>query len=148
MASLVYYKNKKNGVTYVYENTSTWNKEKKRADTKRRCIGKLDPVSGEIIPTGKRSKRPVSDAFASVLCEGPRMILDKVAASLSLSAILKESFPFEWDRILTCAYYLVAEGKALSHVETWSSRHAHPYGEVLTSQRASELLTRLTRERV
>jgi len=44
--SLVYLKNKKSNVTYVYECISFWNKEKKRPDSTRTCIGKLDPTSG------------------------------------------------------------------------------------------------------
>ena len=41
--------NKKTGVTYVYESTSFRNKETKQPRNKRVCIGKLDPVSGELI---------------------------------------------------------------------------------------------------
>lgn len=47
--SLVYLKNKRNGVTYVYESSGYWDKEKQQARNKRKCIGKLDPVSGELI---------------------------------------------------------------------------------------------------
>ena len=43
--------------TYVYESTSYWDEEKKQSRSKRRVIGKLDPVTGEIIPTGKRGRR-------------------------------------------------------------------------------------------
>lgn len=53
--SIVYSKHK-NGVTYVYEFENFWDKEKKQARSKRKCIGKLDPVSGEVIP----SKTPTS----------------------------------------------------------------------------------------
>ena len=49
--SLVYLKNKKNGFTYVYECISFWNKDKKKPDSKRTCIGKLDPKTAEIIPS-------------------------------------------------------------------------------------------------
>ena len=51
--SLVYLKNKKNGVTYVYESTGYWNKEKQQARNTRKCIGKLDPVTGNLIPSKK-----------------------------------------------------------------------------------------------
>ena len=51
--SLVYLKNKKNGVTYVYESSGYWDKEKQQARNIRTCIGKLDPVTGEIIPSKK-----------------------------------------------------------------------------------------------
>ena len=42
--------------TYVYESISYWDPEKKQSRSKRRVIGKLDPVTGEIIPTGKRGR--------------------------------------------------------------------------------------------
>jgi transposase len=147
MASLVYYKNKKNGTTYVYENVSTWNKKTQRCDTKRKCIGKLDQENGNVLPTGKRGKGNGQIAYANVRCEGSSLLLDRLAESLSLPLILREAFPEEWDRILTCAYYLISEGKALSHVETWSAQHTHPYGNILTSQRVSELLQALTRSK-
>lgn len=47
--SIVRLKNKNNGVTYVYESTSYWDKEKAQARNSRVCIGKLDDESGEII---------------------------------------------------------------------------------------------------
>ena len=43
--------------TYVYESTSYWDEEKKQSRSRRRVIGKLDPETGEIIPTGKRGRR-------------------------------------------------------------------------------------------
>lgn len=50
--------NKQNGVTYVYEvYENYWNKEKKRSESKRRLIGKIDPETGEIVPTSRAKKR-------------------------------------------------------------------------------------------
>lgn len=50
--------NKQNGVTYVYEvYENYWNKEKKRPESKRRLIGKINPETGEIVPTSKAKKR-------------------------------------------------------------------------------------------
>ncbi len=49
--------NKQNGVTYVYEVTENyWDKEKKRPQTKRKLIGKIDPETGGIIPTSRKKK--------------------------------------------------------------------------------------------
>lgn len=42
--------------TYVYESTSYWDAEKGQSRSKRRVIGKIDPATGEIIPTGKRGR--------------------------------------------------------------------------------------------
>lgn len=49
--------NIQNGVTYVYEVTENyWDKEKKRPQTKRKLIGKIDPETGEIVPTSRKKK--------------------------------------------------------------------------------------------
>ena len=57
--------------TYVYESISYWDEEKKQSRSKRRVIGKLDPETGEIIPTGKRGRKPkaASDTPADILKE-------------------------------------------------------------------------------
>lgn len=43
--------------TYVYESESYWDPEKKQARSRRKVVGKLDPLTGEIIPTGKRGRK-------------------------------------------------------------------------------------------
>ena len=43
--------NKKNGVTYVYDVVSKWHKELGQARNKQVCVGKLDSVTGEFIPS-------------------------------------------------------------------------------------------------
>lgn len=48
---------KDTNTTYVYESTSYWDTEKQQSRSKRRVIGKLDPVTGEVIPTGKRGRK-------------------------------------------------------------------------------------------
>lgn len=51
--------------TYVYESTSYWDSEKGQSRSKRTLLGKIDPATGEIIPTGKRGrskKEPVQTA--------------------------------------------------------------------------------------
>ena len=46
--------NRTRGVTYVYESHSYWDKELKQPRSKRKLIGKVDPKTGETVPTGKR----------------------------------------------------------------------------------------------
>ena len=53
--------NKENGTTYVYDSVSYWDKEKQQPRSKRKLIGKLDPVTGEIIPTGGRGRKAKKD---------------------------------------------------------------------------------------
>ena len=51
--------------TYVYDSVSYWNAEKGQSRSKRKLLGKLDPETGEIIPTGprgrKKKERPAGD---------------------------------------------------------------------------------------
>ena len=47
---------KRTGITYVYDSKSYYDKEKKCSRAKRTLIGKLDPETGEIIPTDGRNK--------------------------------------------------------------------------------------------
>ena len=48
---------KRSGITYVYESTSYWDRDKKQPRSKRMLIGRLDPDSGEVVPTDGRGKR-------------------------------------------------------------------------------------------
>ena len=48
---------KRSGITYVYESTSYWDRAKKQPRSKRTLIGRLDPDSGEVVPTDGRGKR-------------------------------------------------------------------------------------------
>jgi hypothetical protein len=141
MSSLVYVKNK-NGTTYVYENTSTWNKEKKRADCSRKCIGKLDAETGEIISNSKTATQN-----PSVLTVGDTAIINRIAEETGLRKVLEKQFPDCWRELMTVAYYLVSDGKALCHSETWSTIHENPYGSTIVNQRVSDLLVSLTREK-
>lgn len=59
--------NKDNDTTYVYESVSYWDKEKQQPRSKRKLIGKIDKVTGEIVPTGGRTGRKVKENTERVL---------------------------------------------------------------------------------
>ena len=63
--SIVRLKNKNNGVTYVYESTSYWDKEKAQARNSRVCIGKIDDDNGEIIYNKRYFEKQRSECVAS-----------------------------------------------------------------------------------
>lgn len=48
--------NKARNITYVYESVSYWDKELKQPRSHRKLIGRIDPATGDIVPTGKRTK--------------------------------------------------------------------------------------------
>ena len=63
----IYQTNKKTGITYVVESQSYWDKEKQQPRSHRTIIGKIDPDTGEIVPTKKynREKKAPSSSKAS-----------------------------------------------------------------------------------
>ena len=48
---------KRTGITYAYETQYYWDKEKQQSRAKRVCVGKVDPVTGDIVPTRGRAKK-------------------------------------------------------------------------------------------
>jgi len=136
--------NKITGVTYVYESVSAWDKDKKQSRNKQVCIGKLDPVSGEFIPSNRLSpeqaaiRDPAVTASAEIV--GPSILLDTITKRLNLENLLKSCFPKEYRQIQVMAYYLASHGGPLSYCGAWCKSHAHSV-ECLTSQRISEILS-------
>lgn len=55
--AIIHQYDKRSGITYAYESHSYWDKEKKTSRAKRTLIGRVDPESGEIIPTDGRNKK-------------------------------------------------------------------------------------------
>ncbi len=147
MAYKTYHKNKKTGVTYVYEAVSYWDKEKRQSRNKQVCIGKLDPETGEFIPSKRLDKKqaaardPKVTATSKVV--GPSLILDKITKSLGLDKILSQCFPDIHEQILSMAYYLTARGGALSQCGFWAKSHSHPGDNSLDSRRISEILKQI-----
>lgn len=56
-SNIVYLKNNKSGTVYAYEDHPYWDSEKKQSRSKRKILGKVDPLSGTIVPTrGRKAK--------------------------------------------------------------------------------------------
>lgn len=150
MASLVYLQHK-NGKIYVYENISFWDKKTHKAKSKRKCIGHLDTATKKIVPNRKKETTVLTTSNSpecySYDC-GIALLLDKITNDMKLNLILKKIFPDDWKAILTCTYFLISEGQALSRVEKWSKQSINPYGGMLADQRVSELLSRITESNI
>jgi len=158
MAYQVEHRNKKTGVVYVYESISVWDKEKQQSRNKQVCIGKRDPVTGEIIPSRRlqperqnvvATETDATDdsSVATATIVGPSIILDVMTDHLGLLPVLKSAFPDNHADILSLAYYLAAHGGPLCQSWTWLRTHQHPASGKLTSQRISELLATITTAR-
>ena len=55
---------KRRNVTYLYESHSTWIPELGQPRAKRKLIGRLDPETGQVVPTARRGQ-PKKDANAA-----------------------------------------------------------------------------------
>ena len=98
--------NKQRNVTYVYDSESYWDKDLKQPRSHRKLIGKRDPVTNEIIPTGRRGRKksastdekpavPSDTESREQLEDALRLIQEKDAQILNLrqelSAVEKEN---------------------------------------------------------
>lgn len=153
---------KRTGITYAYETTYVWDKEKKQSRSKRTIIGKVDPVTGEIVPTRGRARKKTSQQPSAVAKPGPvpvtqtrhmyygaTYLLEAFSEELGLTADLRTCFPDNYKQILSIAFYLILEdNNPLYRFEKWHLTHRHPYGEDITSPRSSELFAAITDEQV
>ena len=158
MASIVFQKDKRSGITYAYESVSRWDKEKKQSRAKRNLIGRLDEETGEIVPTDGRGRKnrdeqlpakpgPVPAKRTARLFCGATWLFDAIGEKLGIAEDLKKCFPKTFKQILSVAYYLILEDKnPLYRFEKWGALHKHPCGENITSQRSSELFASITEE--
>ena len=151
---------KRSGITYVYESVSYWDREKKQPRSKRTLIGRLDPATGEIVPTDGRGKHraqkeadpvvrkgPVPVAKTDRLFFGATYLLDQIGEVTGLTADLKTCFPDTYKQIQSIAYYLVLEDQnPLFRFKKWAAIHRHPYGKDIPSQRSTELFQSVTEE--
>ena len=153
--NIIHVKNKKNGITYVYESTNCWDKAKKQSRSKRVCIGKLDE-QGNLIP----SKRLIDPPMSAVIKPGPvasvstrhsyygaTYLFDAIGEELGITQDLKTCFPEIYRQILSVAYYLILEDRnPLLRFPKWDKTHHHPHGTCISSQRSSELFSTVTEE--
>ena len=153
--AIVYVKNKRNGITYVYESKSSWDKEKQQSRSKRICIGKLDPNTGKLIPSkrleGEQPKvlkpGPVSFTESKRLFYGATYLFDSIGDKIGITEDLKKCFPDNYQKILSIAYFLILEeNNPLSRFPKWASLHKHPFGKGIPSQRSSDLFASITED--
>lgn len=158
MATIVYQKDKRSGITYAYESVSYWDKDKKQSRAKRTLIGRVDTETGAIITTDGRGRKkqespttvkrgPVPSIQTARTFYGATYLLDAIGEKLGIAEDLKQCFPGIYRQILSIVYYLILEDhNPLYRFEKWSHIHKHPYGKNIPSQRSSEIFASITEE--
>ena len=91
--------NRKRGITYVYDSHSYWDKELKQPRSKRKLLGRRDPATGEIVPTGRRgvgrqvtrNKGASADSVTDYKVRFERCLAQLKAREEELAALRRES---------------------------------------------------------
>ena len=104
MPSIVYHTDSKTGNKYAYESKSYRDPETRKVKTKKTYLGRVDPVTGDIIPKaepGKRNRLPSTRQMAQVSEETKKQIeslseenesLKSTVAALNTQLAAKEEF--------------------------------------------------------
>ena len=153
--AIITQKDSRSGIIYAYDTQYYWDKKKQQSRAKRKCIGKVDPDTGEIVPTRKRTSKkgekkntcPKTGAFSGTkhLFYGATYLLNAFSDELGLTADLRACFPDTYKQILSIAFYLILEdSNPLFRFEKWHLTHRHPYGMDIPSPRSSELFASIT----
>lgn len=56
--------NKHTDTYYAYETSYVWDEKAQKKVQKKQCVGKFDPITGKVIPNGKRG-RPLGSTSAT-----------------------------------------------------------------------------------
>ena len=153
---------KRSGITYAYEATYHWDKDKQQSRCKRKLIGRVDEETGEIVPTDGRCRKdkatvvkkpakrgPVAATGSRHLYFGATYLLEYFSEEIGLTTDLKACFPDTYKQILSIAFYLILEdNNPLYRFEKWHLTHKHPYDEDITSPRSSELFSTIKDDQV
>ena len=160
MSTVIKLHDKRSGNTYFYESESYWDREKQQPRSRRKLIGKLDPVTGKMVPTDGRGRGrnkpkpseaikpgPVPVSTAERRFYGATYLLDQIGNITGITADLKACFPENYKKLLSVAYFLILEDTdALSRFNHFDRTHRHPEGKDIPSQRSSELFQSITED--
>ncbi|MDR2338595.1 MAG: transposase [Deltaproteobacteria bacterium] len=150
--------------TYLYESTSYRN-EDGNPRCHRKCVGRIDPVTGKEIYNPEYLERVWGTAkqpdiihnvkkfflmedieFSSRKVFGVNYLLNNIANSIGLTDTLKSSIPDLYEQILTIANFMVSTGEPMMYCNYWLKRNDGINIEGLSSQMISKILLSITDE--
>jgi transposase len=118
------------GNVYLYEVTSYWDKEKKQARQKRKYLGRKD--SDKKNKTAKK-KEIIQKNYGNIF------FLQKIAQDLGLESILKETFPEDFNDILSLSFFSICNNSAMYTYHQWLDEHKLQNSKKLHSSDISKL---------
>ena len=131
--------NKRNGNIYVYRVESYWDKSKKQARQKRTYLGRKDEATGEI--KTKRAKIPIGSHNIGAL-----YLLKSICEKINLVKVLKETFPYDFEKILHLACFKIIKKEPYYLYKLWCEESYVSNKNSLTSIDISEFLSEIGRD--
>ena len=68
--------NKHNGTYYAYDTQYVWDETQQKRVQRKRCIGKFDPVTGDIIKNGSRGRKATAPVFSADTVQKMRSLVE------------------------------------------------------------------------
>lgn len=138
----------KNGTTYIYEGETVWDKELKKYCTKRVCVGKIDPVTNEFIPSRRLDHTRLSNTQLinggfSIIHIGHQIVLEKITEDLEIADILRKATPVDWRAILALVWHAVIEDEPLGACSQWLPYFRTPFEGNLSGGQIGGILDRI-----
>jgi transposase len=151
--------------TYLFIYSNTFRNNKGQPDNKKRYVGKLDPVTGErryypdfleerLSSAKECSQSHVDDRKfnasdirqSTIKNYGAFYLFESITEQTGLKSVLMTTFPDNWEKVLTLAYYLVSTGEPALYCESWLEDTASLKCGSMSSPRISELLANITND--
>jgi hypothetical protein len=97
----------------------------------------------------RRRGRPSASSVGSRKFRGTDLLFSTIANTIGLADDLAHVFGDRAKRILSLAFYLMANPEApFYRFSSWARLHCHPYGDDIPSPRSSELLGSITEDEI
>ena len=143
--SKVTFKLNSNGDTYVSYNVATKRINANYVKHTRKIIGIKDPSTGMLIPNATYYDLFKEDVISNYTPKrirnyGNYYLLYRIASEVNLINILKDVFPTNWNKILTCAMYVACEGNVMDYCEDWCEETYTIENTFLSSPAISNLI--------
>ncbi len=137
------------GKTYVYYVTATYRNEKGQPTCDRSSIGRLDEVSGMLIPNRNyyeiylKTPPPVTKGIYDY---GVNFAFEAITGKLGITRLLKKYFAEHYKEMLTVAQYMLAEGNVMYYLDDYTQAHKSALNECMGSAKSSKLFSALRQE--
>lgn len=152
--SVIKMRDNRSGVTYVYERQTYWDKEKQQSRSHRKLIGKIDPATGEMIPTDgrghrRRSKEQIAADTAGLTKAvqiahyyyGATYLLDQIGKATGVEEDMQICFPDTYKEILSIVYFMILRNKDdIGRIDYFARTHKLPV-EDMTVETCREVIS-------